>query len=179
MSHNTIAINQRMDKFDGHHRVWLFGYGSLIWRPGFDYAERVPAHIIGMANLRNIILGALAVSKFGSLPVQLDWQVVALAAGCSVAWPRGALNCSSARSTGPRSAGRGACEGSRLRIADALAGRDVGEPRDRHLLGEFEGALDDVVGIDGSAFASLNGIRVSVAQVTPSTRSSRSCPACR
>ena len=31
------------------------------------------------------IVGALAVSKFGSLPVQLDWKVVALAAGCSVA----------------------------------------------------------------------------------------------
>jgi putative ABC transport system permease protein len=31
------------------------------------------------------VLGALAVSKVGSLPVQLDWKVVALAAGCSVA----------------------------------------------------------------------------------------------
>jgi putative ABC transport system permease protein len=31
------------------------------------------------------VLGALAVSKFGQLPVQLDWKVVALAAGCSVA----------------------------------------------------------------------------------------------
>ena len=31
------------------------------------------------------VLGALAVSKLGSLPVQLDWHVVALAAGCSIA----------------------------------------------------------------------------------------------
>ena len=31
------------------------------------------------------ILGAFAVSKVGALPVQMDWQVVALAAGCSVA----------------------------------------------------------------------------------------------
>ena len=31
MSHNTIAINQRMDKFDRHASVWLFGYGSLIF----------------------------------------------------------------------------------------------------------------------------------------------------
>ena len=31
------------------------------------------------------IIGALLAGKLGSLPVQLDWQVVALAAGCSVA----------------------------------------------------------------------------------------------
>jgi len=28
--------------------LWVFGYGSLIWRPGFEYVERVPAHIIGL-----------------------------------------------------------------------------------------------------------------------------------
>jgi cation transport protein ChaC len=28
--------------------LWVFGYGSLIWRPGFEFAERVPAHIVGM-----------------------------------------------------------------------------------------------------------------------------------
>jgi cation transport protein ChaC len=27
--------------------LWVFGYGSLIWRPGFDHIERVPARLIG------------------------------------------------------------------------------------------------------------------------------------
>jgi cation transport protein ChaC len=27
--------------------LWVFGYGSLIWRPGFDHVERVPARLIG------------------------------------------------------------------------------------------------------------------------------------
>jgi cation transport protein ChaC len=28
--------------------LWVFGYGSLIWRPGFEYIERVPAYVIGL-----------------------------------------------------------------------------------------------------------------------------------
>ena len=24
--------------------VWIFGYGSLIWRPEFDFTEKRPAH---------------------------------------------------------------------------------------------------------------------------------------
>jgi cation transport regulator ChaC len=47
MSLNTIAVNQRMDKFDGHHSVWLFGYGSLIYKADFPFLERRPAHIGG------------------------------------------------------------------------------------------------------------------------------------
>lgn len=45
MSHNTIAINQQMDKFDGHHSVWLFGYGSLIFKADFPFIERRAASI--------------------------------------------------------------------------------------------------------------------------------------
>jgi cation transport protein ChaC len=28
--------------------LWVFAYGSLMWRPGFDYAERTPARLIGL-----------------------------------------------------------------------------------------------------------------------------------
>jgi cation transport regulator ChaC len=27
--------------------LWIFGYGSLIWRPGFEYLERRPARLAG------------------------------------------------------------------------------------------------------------------------------------
>lgn len=27
--------------------LWVFGYGSLMWRPGFDFVEEVPARLIG------------------------------------------------------------------------------------------------------------------------------------
>jgi cation transport protein ChaC len=27
--------------------LWVFGYGSLMWRPGFDYLEQVPARLVG------------------------------------------------------------------------------------------------------------------------------------
>lgn len=27
--------------------MWVFGYGSLIWRPGFPFLERRPARVIG------------------------------------------------------------------------------------------------------------------------------------
>jgi cation transport protein ChaC len=27
--------------------LWVFGYGSLMWRPGFDHVERVPARLVG------------------------------------------------------------------------------------------------------------------------------------
>jgi cation transport protein ChaC len=27
--------------------LWVFGYGSLMWRPGFDFVEQFPARLIG------------------------------------------------------------------------------------------------------------------------------------
>ncbi|MBC8071010.1 MAG: gamma-glutamylcyclotransferase, partial [Deltaproteobacteria bacterium] len=27
--------------------AWVFGYGSLLWRPGFAYADRAPALLRG------------------------------------------------------------------------------------------------------------------------------------
>src|SRR3981189_2261968 len=27
--------------------LWVFGYGSLMWRPGFEFVEKVPARLIG------------------------------------------------------------------------------------------------------------------------------------
>jgi cation transport protein ChaC len=37
-----------MTQTSTHDEFWVFGYGSLIWRPGFEFAERVPARLIGM-----------------------------------------------------------------------------------------------------------------------------------
>jgi len=47
MSHNTIDINRSMKRFDSHASVWLFGYGSLIFKADFPFIERRPAHIAG------------------------------------------------------------------------------------------------------------------------------------
>lgn len=44
---NTIALNRASGHFDDHEEVWLFGYGSLIYKADFPYLDRVPAHIEG------------------------------------------------------------------------------------------------------------------------------------
>lgn len=49
MSFDTIAINQRRNRFDGHEQVWLFGYGSLMHKADFAFIKRRPAHVAGWA----------------------------------------------------------------------------------------------------------------------------------
>ena len=37
----------RTEKALAQGDLWVFGYGSLMWRPGFEFVERVPARLIG------------------------------------------------------------------------------------------------------------------------------------
>ena len=39
------AITHSDQEFKGD--LWVFGYGSLMWRPGFEFLEKVPARLIG------------------------------------------------------------------------------------------------------------------------------------
>jgi cation transport protein ChaC len=41
---STKAVNES-ELFEGD--LWVFGYGSLMWRPGFEFIEQVPARLIG------------------------------------------------------------------------------------------------------------------------------------
>lgn len=47
MSHNTIALNKQRQPLDHLESVWLFGYGSLIYKADFPYLQRKPAFIHG------------------------------------------------------------------------------------------------------------------------------------
>ena len=40
-------LERALHEWGGHDDLWIFGYGSLIWRPDFDYAERRPALVHG------------------------------------------------------------------------------------------------------------------------------------
>jgi cation transport protein ChaC len=39
-------MTSALDRADAD--LWVFGYGSLMWRPGFEFCERVPARLIGL-----------------------------------------------------------------------------------------------------------------------------------
>jgi cation transport protein ChaC len=43
---NDYAMEQRTPE-QATGDLWVFAYGSLMWRPGFDYVERLPARVIG------------------------------------------------------------------------------------------------------------------------------------
>lgn len=47
MSHDTRALNRRSGHFEDETELWLFGYGSLIWKADFAYIERRPASLGG------------------------------------------------------------------------------------------------------------------------------------
>ena len=40
-------LERAIEEWGGHEDLWIFGYGSLIWRPEFDFSERRPAHLHG------------------------------------------------------------------------------------------------------------------------------------
>jgi cation transport protein ChaC len=40
-------LERALQEWGGHKDLWVFGYGSLIWRPDFDFAERRTARVHG------------------------------------------------------------------------------------------------------------------------------------
>jgi cation transport regulator ChaC len=47
MSFDTTALNRQRHRFEGRSQVWLFGYGSLIWKADFEFVERRIARLRG------------------------------------------------------------------------------------------------------------------------------------
>jgi cation transport protein ChaC len=47
MSVDTTDVNKSLHRFEGHDRIWLFGYGSLIFKADFPYLARRQASIRG------------------------------------------------------------------------------------------------------------------------------------
>lgn len=47
MTANTIEQNQLRNFFDNHSELWLFAYGSILYKIDFDYLDKRPAHIMG------------------------------------------------------------------------------------------------------------------------------------
>src|SRR5438105_9736595 len=44
---SAITPSESESQGDLQGDLWVFGYGSLMWRPGFEFVERVPARLIG------------------------------------------------------------------------------------------------------------------------------------
>ena len=40
-------LERTLQEWGGHEDLWIFGYGSLIWKPDFEFAERRPARVHG------------------------------------------------------------------------------------------------------------------------------------
>jgi glutathione-specific gamma-glutamylcyclotransferase len=40
-------LEQALREWGGQEDLWIFGYGSLIWRPDFDFEEQRPARVHG------------------------------------------------------------------------------------------------------------------------------------
>ncbi|CAM4260583.1 gamma-glutamylcyclotransferase [Comamonas aquatilis] len=43
----TPMLEHTMSQWGGSEDLWVFGYGSLIWRPDFAFSERRTAHVHG------------------------------------------------------------------------------------------------------------------------------------
>jgi cation transport protein ChaC len=43
----AAMLERALAEWGGQEDLWIFGYGSLIWRPDFDFAERRPARVHG------------------------------------------------------------------------------------------------------------------------------------
>ena len=49
LSERELLASRRSFIKDSHSGkdIWIFGYGSLIWNPSFDFDMRIPAHLFG------------------------------------------------------------------------------------------------------------------------------------
>jgi cation transport protein ChaC len=43
----AAMLEASLAEWGGDEDLWIFGYGSLIWKPDFDFAERRPARVHG------------------------------------------------------------------------------------------------------------------------------------